>query len=85
MFLNCGVGEDSWTPRRSNLQVNPTGSQLRIFIGRTDAEAESPILWPPDGKSQLTGKDPDAMERLKAGGEGDERGQDGWLASPTNE
>jgi len=40
--------------------VNPTGSQLRIFIGRTDAEAESPILWPPDGKSQLAGKDPDA-------------------------
>ena len=30
-----------------------------IFIGRTDAEVETPILWPPDAKSQLTGKDPD--------------------------
>ena len=39
--------------------VNPTGNQSRILI-RTDAEAETPILWPPDVKSQLTGKDPDA-------------------------
>ena len=36
------------------------GDQTRIFIGRTDAEAETPILWPPDVKSQLIGKDPDA-------------------------
>ena len=40
--------------------VNPTGNQAWIFIGRTDAEAETPILWPPDAKSQLIGKDPDA-------------------------
>ena len=40
--------------------VNPKGNQLWIFIGRTDAEAEAPILWPPDAKSWLTGKDPDA-------------------------
>ena len=39
--------------------VNPKGNQSRIFIGRTDAEAESPILWPPDAKSQLIGKDSD--------------------------
>ena len=38
--------------------VNPKGSQPRILIGRTDAEA--PILWPPDVKSRLIGKDPDA-------------------------
>ena len=38
--------------------VKPRGNQLCIFIGRTDAEA--PILWPPDVKSQLAGKDPDA-------------------------
>ena len=38
---------------------NPKGSQLWIFIGRTDAEAEAPKLWPPDLKSQLFGKDPD--------------------------
>ena len=38
--------------------VNPKGSQFWIFIGRTDAEAEAPILWPPDVKNWLTGKDP---------------------------
>ena len=40
--------------------VNPKGNQSWIFIGRTDAEAETPILWPPDAKNWLTGKDPDA-------------------------
>ena len=40
--------------------VNRKGNQPWIFIGRTDAEAEAPILWPPDAKSQLIGKDPDA-------------------------
>ena len=40
--------------------VNPKGYQSWIFIGRTDAEANTPRLWPPDGKSWLTGKDPDA-------------------------
>ena len=42
--------------------VNPKGNQLWIFIGRTVAEAEAPILWPPDSKSQLIGKDPDAKK-----------------------
>ena len=40
--------------------VNPKGNQSWIFIGRTDAEAEAPILWPPDARNWLTGKDPDA-------------------------
>ena len=40
--------------------VNPKGDQSWVFIGRTDAEAETPILWPPDVKNWLTGKDPDA-------------------------
>ena len=40
--------------------VNPKGNQSWIFIGRTDAEAEAPMLWPPDMKSRLTGKDLDA-------------------------
>ena len=40
--------------------VNPKGNQSRIFTGRTDAEAETPILWPPDVKNWLIGKDPDA-------------------------
>ena len=40
--------------------VNPKGNQPWIFIGRTDAEVEAPILWPPDAKSWLTGKHPDS-------------------------
>ena len=40
--------------------VNPKGNQPWIFIGRTNAETEAPVLWPPDGKSWLIGKDPDA-------------------------
>ena len=40
--------------------VNPKGNQPWIFIGRTDTKAEAPILWPPDGKSWLIRKDPDA-------------------------
>ena len=40
--------------------VNPKGNQSWIFISRTDAEAETPIVWPPDGTNWLTGKDPDA-------------------------
>ena len=54
--------------------VHPKGKQPWIFIGRTDAEAEGTILCPPDGKSQLNGR---------AGGEGDNRGWDGWMTSPT--
>ena len=50
-----------WTARRSNQSIlKEIGLLWRVFIGETDAEAESPILWPPDGKSWLIGKDPDA-------------------------
>ena len=48
-----------WTARRSNQSILK-GDQSWVFIGRTDAEAETPILWPPHVKSWLTGKDPDA-------------------------
>ena len=60
MLLNYGAGEDSWESLRQKetKPVNPKGNQPWRFIGRTDAEAETPILWPPDVKSQLTGKDP---------------------------
>ena len=60
MLLNCGIGEDSGESLglQGDQPVNPKGNQLWVFIGRTDAEA--PILWPPDLKSQLIGKDPDA-------------------------
>ena len=61
--------------------VNPKGNQPWIFIGKTDAEVEAPLLWPSDAKSQLIREDW-SWERLKAG-EVDNRGQDGWMASPT--
>ena len=51
-----------------------------MFIGRTDAEGETPILRSPNAKSHLIGSR--CWERLKAGGEGDDRGRDGWMASP---
>ena len=61
MLLNCGAGEDSQESLGLQDQTNNSkGNQSRIFIGRTFPEAEAPILWPPDVKSQLTGKDPDA-------------------------
>ena len=40
--------------------VHPKGDQSWVYIGRTDAEAETPILWPPDAKNIFLGKDPDA-------------------------
>ena len=54
--------------------VTPKGNQSWIIIGKTDAEAEIPILWPPVAKNQLIGKYPVSQERLKTGGEGDDRG-----------
>ena len=62
MLLNCGVGEDPWEPfgLQELKTVYPKGNQSWVFIGRTDAEAEAPILWLPDVKNWLTGKDPDA-------------------------
>ena len=52
--------ESPLTARRFNQSVHPKGDQSWVFIGRTDAVAETPILWPPDAKSWLTGKDPGA-------------------------
>ena len=42
--------------------VHPKGDRSWVFIGRTDAEAETPTLWPPDAKNGLIGKDPDAVK-----------------------
>ena len=59
--LNCDVGEDSSPLDCREIQpVHPKGNQFWVFIGRTDAEAVTPILWPPDAKSWLIWKDPDA-------------------------
>ena len=63
MLLNCGVGKDPW--ESLGLQGDQSSQSSRtvyiqswILIGRTDAEAETPILWPPDAKNWLIGKDP---------------------------
>ena len=63
--------------------VHPKRSQSWLFIGRTDAEAETPVLWPPHVKSWAHWKRPWCWEGLGAGREGDDRGWDGWMASPT--
>ena len=62
VLLNCGVGEDSqaFLDCKEIKPDNPTGNQPWIFIGRTDAKGETPILWPPDVKNWLLGKDSDA-------------------------
>ena len=56
--LELCAGEDSWESlgQQKIKPVNPKGNQLWIFIGRIDAKPEAPILWPPDAKSQLTGR-----------------------------
>ena len=58
--LNSGVGEDSWESCKEIQPVHSKGDQSWVFIGRTDVGAETPILWPPDVKSWLIWKDPDA-------------------------
>ena len=62
MFLNCVLEKTLESPLDSKeiQPVHPKGDQSWVFIGRTDIEAETPILWPPDAKNRLIGKDPDA-------------------------
>ena len=58
MLLICGVGKDFWESLglQGEPTIHPEGNQSWIFIGRADAEAETPILWPPDAKKWLNGK-----------------------------
>ena len=62
MLLNCGIGEDSWESLglQGDQPVHSKGDQPWVFFGGNDAKAESPVLWPPHGKSWLIGKDSDA-------------------------
>ena len=62
MLLNGGVGQDSWESLglQGDPAVHPKGHQSWVFIGRTDAQAETPILWPPHANSWLTWQNSDA-------------------------
>ena len=61
--------------------VHPKGNQSWIFIGRTDVEAETPILWPPDGKNSF--EKTLMLGKTEGGRRRDNKGWDGWMASPT--
>ena len=63
--------------------VHPKGNQFWIFIGGTDTEAETPVVWPPDVKNWLIWKDPDAGKDGRWEEKQTTRGWDGWMASPT--
>ena len=63
--------------------VHSKGDQSWVFIGRTDAKAETPILWATSCDELTHWKRLWCWEGLGAGGEGDDRGWDGWMASPT--
>ena len=71
-----------WTARRSN-PVNPKGNQSWMFTGRTDAEAQTPILWLPDAKNSLIRKDPDTGDYWRQEEKGLTSRWDGWMASLT--
>ena len=84
MFLNSGVGEDSENPLNCK-EIKPVHlkeNESWIFVERTDAEAEAPILWPPDGKNWFTVKDPHAGKDWRQE-KGMTRGRNDWMASPT--
>ena len=80
MLLNCGVGEDSLDCKEIQ-PVHSKGDHPWVFIGRSDAKAETPVLWPPHAKSWLTGKDSDAGRDWGQRRRGRQRMRrlDGWL------
>ena len=86
MLSNCGVVEDSWESLRLQeiKSVNPNGNQSWIFIGRTDAETEPPILWPPDAMNWLIRKNPDTGQdwRQEEKGTTEDEMVDERMASP---
>ena len=85
MLLNCGVGENSW--ESLGLQGDPTsppkGDQSWVFIGRTQHWSWNSNTLATSCEELTHWKRPWCWEGLGAGGEGDDRGWDGWMASPT--
>ena len=84
MLLNCGVGEDfeSLLNCKEILPVHPKEDHSWVFIGKTDVETETPILGHLMQRADSFER-PWFWERLKTGGEGDDSGWDGWMASLT--
>ena len=82
--LNQGLLHCRWLLYQLNYEGNliPKGNQSWIFIGRTDAESEAAIHWPPDAKSQLIKKTL-MLGKIEGRKRGDDRGQDDWMASLT--
>ena len=93
MLLNCGVGEDSWESLPLDCKeiqpVHSEGDQPWDYFGRNDAKAETPVLWPPHGKSWLIGKDCDAgrdwQQEEKGTTEDEMAGWHHWLNGPESE
>ena len=79
MFLNYGIGEDTWEflDCKEIQSVHSKGDQSCVFLGRTDVEVETLILWPPDVKSWLIWKNPDAGKDWRGGRRGWQRMR--WL------
>ena len=63
--------------------IHSKGDQSWVLFGRTNAKAETPVLWPPHAKSWLIGKESDAGRDWGQEEKGNDRGWDGWMASPT--
>ena len=84
MLLNCDVGEDSESALdcKEIKPVNLNGNQFWIFTGRTDAEAEAPVLRPPDARADSLEKTP-MLGKIEGRKRGDDRGWDGSMVSPT--
>ena len=81
MLLNCGAGEDSWESLelQGDSTSSPKGNQSWIFIERTDAEAETPILWLLNAKNWFIGKDPNAGQDWRQKKGMTEEEMVGWL------
>ena len=84
MLLNCGMEKMLESPLdcKEIQPIHPKGDRSWVFIERTDIEAETPIIWPLYTKNWLIWKDPHTGN--EDGRKGDDKGWDGWMASPTH-
>ena len=85
ILLNCGLEKTLESPLdcKEIQPVHPKGDQSWVFIGGTDVEAETPVLWPTHAKCLLIGKGPDAGRDWEQEEKGTSEDEIGWMASPT--